>query len=632
MATISLLRKLFDIFKELISSCNRLAKKARIRLLQKLAYLWTLARAYCSKAKTTRTTDPKRDPPPPPALVNSPKYNDCKEGSTTETNPATISHTHDDVIPLDSSISCSLHPDPDMVRGNASRTSFQHGLNLAQPAHASQNAPRSTLNLPPSPSDTHSDQEGYTFIVKSPKLGSGQEGEGEGTNSSSPAESVLALPASVASIHAENLDHDLDLAQTRIFPIMPEFFQRYDRQAFLKEEETKMIIDPFTLDFQLHPDPPGWKPIANPEGILCFYNEEKKAVTEANLYEDVYYQKITSDIATLEDFIRAKKFKMPENYTLAMDLNMQPNGTIDTDYYYVDHCRRIVFFLEEIEAQTNIPVWSQLKGVTSVAHLKHEIEAQYWYHGKLYPSTIELKAKHVVELGDVILHYLGDLTITSYSLSIFSADELNAMLSQVNTLRENVEHSLPGAASFLSQMMHIFARQRFHNWHSTPQARIYYDQSVHGKCYRKTLLIKILSPLLFSAPDIHLASLRNLWVDQLMLSRVWKEAIETLSQEWREFTLCATVLLNANVAYLAIQSIDNNPPGYRSPAQISCYLSIVASLGSIIIGLLLMRQNTARNHGLDKVNTFLQVRSSPGLGLETLAILYSLPYALLLWA
>ncbi|KAJ2926597.1 hypothetical protein H1R20_g10501, partial [Candolleomyces eurysporus] len=387
---------------------------------------------------------------------------------------------------------------------------------------------------------------------------------------------------------------------------MPEFFQRYDRKAFSKKEETNITIESFTLDFRPYPDPPGWKPIVHPEGILYFYNEEKKAVTEANLYDQIFYKQITDDITTLENFIRVNNLRMPESYTLAMDLNNQPHGVIYTDYYYADHDRKIVFFLDDVEAQTNLPVWSQLKGVTSMAHLKHEIEAQYWHHGVLYPTTIELKAEFVVELRDVILHYLG----------------------------ENVGHSSPGAVNLLSRMMHIFARQKFLNWHGVPEARIYRDQSVHEGQERnhKTLLIKILSPLLFSAPDVHLRSLVKMWVDGLMHGPVWREAIGKLNEEWQEFTLYATVLLNANVAYLAIQSVDTDQPGYRSPVQLGCYLSIVASIGSIILGLLLLRQNRTRIHGtMDEVNAFLQARSHPRLGLESLAILYSLPYALLLW-
>jgi hypothetical protein len=87
----------------------------------------------------------------------------------------------------------------------------------------------------------------------------------------------------------------------------------------------------------------------------------------------------------------------------------------------------------------------------------------------------------------------------------------------------------------------------------------------------------------------------------------------------------ATVVLNANVAFLAIQSVDNNGAQNlnRSPAQISSYLSTLTSIGSIIIGLLLVKQNRAK---------FISRRKHESLGLETLAILYSLPYAMLIWS
>ena len=57
----------------------------------------------------------------------------------------------------------------------------------------------------------------------------------------------------------------------------------------------------------------------------------------------------------------------------------------------------------------------------------------------------------------------------------------------------------------------------------------------------------------------------------------------------------ATVMLNANVAFLAIQSVDVNDDPRRSAAQISSYLSVIANIGSIILGLLLMRQNRTKS-------------------------------------
>jgi len=78
------------------------------------------------------------------------------------------------------------------------------------------------------------------------------------------------------------------------------------------------------------------------------------------------------------------------------------------------------------------------------------------------------------------------------------------------------------------------------------------------------------------------------------------------------------VLLNANVAFLAIQSVDQiseNQSPDRSPAQIASYLSIIASIGSIILGLLLIRQNrTKSRETADDVVSGIDSQSLPQHG------------------
>jgi len=61
-----------------------------------------------------------------------------------------------------------------------------------------------------------------------------------------------------------------------------------------------------------------------------------------------------------------------------------------------------------------------------------------------------------------------------------------------------------------------------------------------------------------------------------------------------------TILLNANVAFLAIQSVDVNSPTHSS-AQIASYSSTIASIGSIAIGLLLIRRVRSREVRSDMV-------------------------------
>ena len=76
----------------------------------------------------------------------------------------------------------------------------------------------------------------------------------------------------------------------------------------------------------------------------------------------------------------------------------------------------------------------------------------------------------------------------------------------------------------------------------------------------------------------------------------------------------------------------DNGDGTIKPAQISSFLSIVASVGSILLGLLLVRQHRIKSkETADEAHRFLESRKHKALGLETLAIIYSLPYAMLMW-
>jgi hypothetical protein len=111
-------------------------------------------------------------------------------------------------------------------------------------------------------------------------------------------------------------------------------------------------------------------------------------------------------------------------------------------------------------------------------------------------------------------------------------------------------------------------------------------------------------------------------------------------------------LLNADIAFLAISGINDSDIiglARRSPAQIAAYVSTIANLGSILVTLLLLRSH--RTKALEtadevvsndlrvifgSVLTFeqhylLQRKKHSSLGFEPLAIIYSLPYALLIW-
>ena len=67
----------------------------------------------------------------------------------------------------------------------------------------------------------------------------------------------------------------------------------------------------------------------------------------------------------------------------------------------------------------------------------------------------------------------------------------------------------------------------------------------------------------------------------------------------------STVLLNANVAFLAIPNVGTDNQTLTT-AQIASYISIATSIGSILLGLLLIRHNRVktRETAIEAVSLF----------------------------
>ncbi len=158
----------------------------------------------------------------------------------------------------------------------------------------------------------------------------------------------------------------------------------------------------------------------------------------------------------------------------------------------------------------------------------------------------------------------------------------------------------------------LLARCRYVDHYGEPGAYLG-PPELDGEIYNRlrTLLISLLSPLLFFAPDSHHIVLHGI-LSNGVTKADWSAFIRKLGTEWQDFIinvrtdivnsranlthLQATVLLNANVAFLAIQSIDESSSDKgRSPAQIASYVSTILSVGSISLGLLLLQKYRHKN-------------------------------------
>ncbi|KAJ7266926.1 hypothetical protein B0H12DRAFT_1320913 [Mycena haematopus] len=429
----------------------------------------------------------------------------------------------------------------------------------------------------------------------------------------------------------------LSEAHPRIFPGTPETVGRYNRKTIIPKDPTTFSLRPLTIFALPNPPPPGWTTCQHPEGAQYFFHEEKRVFTDANLFDSTTLVFINDNVSIVNDFLRAHNVYLEPGVDLVLDEYVFSDGSKGCQYYFVNHLGRCVFWMDNGDSDL-FPVTAEVKGMTSASHIRHELEAQYWLHCEYYPRAFEVTHEIVDELRDIVLHAFGTLSPPKQRHSQSSRHHLH-YLRVVNMAAENVgkhaDKKFTGSSCLVGRLMHVFARNRVYNFHGEPGARLNVDQSVHAIVQKRTMLIKMLSPLLFYAPDFHLLGLHAINTDGLIRHSGWAQFVTRLNSEWQEFTLYATVVLNANVAFLSIQSVDQggNLVSARSPAQISSYVSILASIASTIIGLLLVKHH--RNRDRDSAAaaaTFIFNRTHPTLGLETLAVLYALPYAMLIWS
>ncbi|KAI0250655.1 hypothetical protein BJV78DRAFT_1283075 [Lactifluus subvellereus] len=308
----------------------------------------------------------------------------------------------------------------------------------------------------------------------------------------------------------------------------------------------------------------------------------------------------------LQKILRADQLTIPSNnYDLVLDIKPTEDDQIQWSYYYACHDNRCLFWLETYDASYML----ELNGVSSPAHIKDRLEASYWNHWSLFPVVFEgrcLPLPVYDELAGILSHGCVDMMTSTSSTLPYDDDTMYKMIDLVRNAKE-ADGGVQYYTAATTRLLSFFAHWRFLYFHGQRHARLVKDQTVYNKPKReRTLLITLLSPLLFFAPEVHLRDVERLWTDDIIIETLWNSFMSRLLGEWEGVILWSTVMLTANVGFLAIPGVVlSNLSGTNitsasqviiltSPAQIASFLSMEASIASIVIGLLLVRHNRAR--------------------------------------
>ncbi|KAF8842900.1 hypothetical protein BDN67DRAFT_1009364 [Paxillus ammoniavirescens] len=432
----------------------------------------------------------------------------------------------------------------------------------------------------------------------------------------------IATNASTDMVHSE--EAVFVLREPRFIPMSANDVMRYDRTA--KSHAMMQVGSMLVLTFA---DAPFQRPFVfrlYHQGILNRLPIHRRTFTEV----DICHQAIITDIELFQTSLFGELQRAISDQRVNLDLEdvelvLEPKADdygVLCSYYFVHRHKRCLFWLEEFDARS---ILGDCKGVAALSHKKLAVEAQYCgSHINLFATVRGVVTKELLdEVKNMMLHATCDHLSSTRSTAALSTDELQNYMAVVDKIDINSTSRCDHTVVILSRMMHIIYRNQYLNFHGQPCARLSVDQTVHGWRYRPSKAMILLAPLLCMAPIAHVRSLHMSFVDDIASTVEWNTFITKLNGQLQNLNLLGTVLLGANVGFLAIQSVDAG--GGRSVTQIASYTSLVFSFGSIALGLTFIGLNlTGLERGSEAAN-FLRRMSDERHGLEKLAIIYSLP-------
>ncbi|KAG5726715.1 hypothetical protein E4T56_gene8988 [Termitomyces sp. T112] len=419
---------------------------------------------------------------------------------------------------------------------------------------------------------------------------------------------------------------------------MPHKVPRYKRERFIKDKYATYKLSANQDKFSIGELPNGWEQYTHPEGQPYFYHAEKRIITECWIWDREMFKILDEFINQFEDFIRSRNMTKPDDADLLLEVNIE-DKVYWCGYYYVSASTRSVFWLESFDISTHV---SEVRGDVYPTHIKLYLEYQYWFHWDLFPNVTGPTTDDIYGLVvNTIVDARTDVLSSRTSTVNYSKEDLIEMNAIVDLARNNKSFASNWC---LGRFMQLIIKDRFINYHGEYGARLDSLQSIYSDgSPSRTWLIEIFSPLLFFAPNVHLKDLNELWVDKITIKPRWMKFFVKMNGQWGEHIVHASILLNANVAFLSIPSNDPSNDSSilqstRTAAQIASYLSIGASFASMLLALMLVRQHKAKEWdslgnslGVGQFHKYVEAHHHSKYGFEALAITYSLPYALLIY-
>ncbi|KAH9013934.1 hypothetical protein EDB85DRAFT_1899468 [Lactarius pseudohatsudake] len=220
-------------------------------------------------------------------------------------------------------------------------------------------------------------------------------------------------------------------------------------------------------------------------------------------------------------------------------------------------------------------------------HIEHLLEYFYWSHWSLFPVHFgqhKLSTEVYDELLGMLSHGGIDVMVSKTSTLWLNDNQIQKIIRLIQDAKvvgAGEVHYIAGAATLLSH----FAHWRFINFHGQINARLDRHKAIYHE-------------------------------------QVWESLITRMVDEWGDLILWSTVMFSVNVGLLAIPGVvpsNGNILGNittstilsATPSQIAIYLSLLTSVGGVVVSLLLIQ-----HHHTQKEDTNFAPRAN-GCGLQS---------------
>ncbi|KAG1839305.1 hypothetical protein DFJ58DRAFT_859591 [Suillus subalutaceus] len=482
-------------------------------------------------------------------------------------------------------------------------------------------------------------------------------------NLSLPTKPIPSVPSTPSSSYPATPGQFFDITLT---PIMPGQIKRYERNQFQDHNSEDFEIQKGPLDCSEELAPvSGWEPLTHPEGALFFYHSSDRVFTDV----DVRDPGTAVTMGTMGEVVKQayKEARKADTFHASIELTlerMEVDGQEKWGYYFADHDRRVIFWLEPHNPRDLL---NNVRGVKRKSHVSEFIPSDihpsfshcvtprvctritvlvrtaseslppivthYHYldrmHIELFPNKRFLPEDVLVGLKEIVMFTQADSITSEKCLAPYASDEVSSMLDLMDPLTSSVDKEHEHSVWIVARFMGDFCGDKFANFCGQPGARLDADQSLYNDTIPrpKSILFRVMNVILFGSPDAQSKALHKIWVDYTIVHRRWKFFINRLNNEWNGYTIFSTVMLAVDISFLAVPPAQN-----QAPAIIVLYISILCALGSLVVSLVLAGQvNDSRRDSAKGVASFMEEMSRSTLGLESLALMLSLPYALLIW-